>query len=244
MRYLINFAYDGTKYAGYQIQPGKETIQEKLEDVIGKINNGIRKTVQASGRTDKGVHALDQYAHVDLDIDIIPNKLKRAMNTYLPDDIHVKDVIVVPSTFHARYAVVNKEYQYFLNMGEYNPIEKDYVFQYNYKLDVDKMIDAIAVFEGKHDFRAFVSENSKKDDCIREIKVAKIKRVNNKIIFIFKGNGFMKYQVRNMVGSLIKVGEGKINKDDLLRILESKDRSKGGATAPANGLFLTKVEYK
>ena len=75
MRYLINFAYDGRKYAGYQIQPGKETIQEKLEDAIGKINNGIRKTVQASGRTDKGVHALDQYAHVDLDIDIIPNKL-------------------------------------------------------------------------------------------------------------------------------------------------------------------------
>lgn len=244
MRYLIKFSYDGSNYAGYQIQPKLNTIQGKLEDAICKINNGKRKTVQASGRTDKGVHAICQYAHVDLDISITEKKLKKALNTYLPDDIHVIKTSIVDDNFHARYDVKSKEYKYILNMGEYNPFDRNYVFQYNYKLNVENIRKSISVFEGKHDFRAFVSENKNKKDCVRVIEKAIVEQENKKLVFTFKGNGFMKYQIRNMVGSLIKVGEGKMDKEGLKNILDSCDRTKGGVTAPSNGLYLVDVSYK
>ena len=243
MRYLINFSYDGSNYNGYQFQPNLKTIQNELENAVEIVNNGIRKTVQASGITDKGVHALSQYAHVDLDISIEPYKLKRALNSNLPDDIHIIKTEIVDDKFHARYGVKSKEYKYYINLGEYNPIEKNYVFQYNYKLDYSSMSDAIDVFLGEHDFRAFVTENTNKPNCVRRIDVANIELKNDKLIFTFKGNGFMRYQIRNMVGSLIKLGEGKINKEDLQKLLESKDRSKGCATAPSMGLYLVNVEY-
>lgn len=244
MRYLINFSYDGSKYCGYQMQPDLDTIQERLEKAVEIVNKGIRKTVQSSGRTDKGVHALDQYAHVDLDIDIEPYKLKRALNSNLPDDIYIRNVSVVDKDFHARYNVIEKEYKYCINLGEYNPIERNYVFQYNYKLDINSIVEAIKIFEGEHDFRAFVTENINKPNCVRKIEEAKVENFGEKLVFTFRGNGFLRYQVRNMVGILIKLGENKIDKNDLIKILESKNRDKGGVTAPANGLFLTKVKYK
>ncbi len=245
MRYLINFSYDGSNYFGYQIQPNLDTIQERMEKAIRIVNNGIKKSLNSSGRTDKGVHALDQWAHVDLDIDILPYKLKRALNSNLPKDIHVKNVFIVSNDFHARYDVYQKEYIYIINLGEYNPIERNYVFQYNYKLNVRKMKRAIKIFLGKHDFRAFVTESKDKPNCVRIIKKAYIKRLeNNKIIITFKGDGFLRYQVRNMVGILIRVGENKLNKKDLKKILISKSREKIGVTAPSNGLYLKKVTYK
>lgn len=244
MRFLICFSYDGSNYCGYQIQPNLNTIQECLESAVCKVNNSIRKSVHASGRTDKKVHALRQYAHVDLDIDITPKKLKRALNSNLPDDIYINEVLNVNDDFHARYNVKSKEYKYYINMGEYNPIEKDYVFQYNYKLDVDAMRDAINVFLGEHDFRAFVTDNKEKENCVRTITDANIELLdNNKIVLTFKGSGFLRYQVRNMVGILIRVGENKITKQGVLEILLSKERTSSGKTAPANGLYLVDVTY-
>ena len=244
MRFLLKFSYDGSKYCGYQIQPGLNTIQECLETAVSKVNNGIRKSIHSSGRTDKGVHALKQYAHVDMDIDITPKKLKRALNSNLPDDIHIIDVSFVNDNFHARYNVISKKYEYYINLGEYNPIERNYVFQYNYELDVDKMNDAIKVFLGCHDFRAFVTDSKEKENCVRNITSAYIEKIgNDKIKFSFEGNGFLRYQIRNMVGILICVGENKISTEDVEKILLSKDRSKFGKTAPANGLYLVDVKY-
>ena len=243
MRYLIKFSYDGSNFCGYQMQPNLRTIQNELENAIEKINNGIRKTVQSSGRTDKGVHALCQYAHVDLDIDITTHKFKRALNSNLPEDIHVIETKIVDDKFHARYNSKEKEYKYYLNMGEYNPIERNYVFQYNYKLNVSAIKEAIKVFIGEHDFRAFVTENVNKPNCIRKIDFAKVEEDNNKLIFTFRGNGFLRYQVRNMVGILIKVGENKLDYNNVLKILNSKDRSKCGVTAPSEGLYLVDVKY-
>lgn len=245
MRYLIKFSYDGSNYSGYQTQLNLSTIQEELEKAVKIVNKNISKIIQSSGRTDKKVHALEQCAHVDLDIDITPQKLKRALNSNLPKDIHIIDTKIVSEEFHARYSVKSKEYKYYINLGEYNPIERNYVFQYNYKLDINAMKKAIKIFLGNHDFRAFVTENKNKNNCVRTITKAKLEKVDNeKYVFIFKGNGFMRYQIRNMVGSLIKIGEGKITKKDLLKILESKDRTKNGVTAPAEGLYLVKVNYK
>ncbi len=244
MRYLIKISYDGSNFAGYQIQPGLRTIQQELEEALTKINNGEKVIVQASGRTDKKVHALSQFLHADLNISITEKKLKRAMNSFLPEDIHVIETKVVDDNFHARYCVKEKEYKYILNMGEYNPMERNYVFQYNYTLNLDKMKEAIKVFLGEHDFRAFVTENKDKPNCVRTINKATITKDQEKLIFTFKGTGFLRYQVRNMVGILIKVGEEKIDSKEVENILESKDRSKKGVTAPAEGLYLTKVIYK
>ena len=243
MRLLIKFSYDGTAYAGFQSQKGLITIQEKMEEALTKINNGKKTSIVATGRTDKGVHALSQYAHADLDVKITEKKLKRAMNSNLPEDIHVIETQIVPDDFHARYKVKEKIYKYLINLGEYDPIERNHCFQYNHELDIEKMNQAIKYFEGEHDFRAFVTENKEKENCIRNITKTRIKREKDKLIISFQGTGFLRYQVRNMVGILIRVGEGKIEPERIKDILESKDRTKSGKTAPANGLYLVDVIY-
>lgn len=244
MRFLINFSYDGSNYSGYQSQPNLDTIQERLENAVKIVNNGIQKSIHASGRTDKGVHAYDQWAHVDLDISITPHKLKRALNSNLPDDIHIIRTYLVDDHFHARYSVKSKIYEYHINLGEYIPMERNYVFQYNYHLDIDGMKDAISVFVGEHDFRSFVTDGKTKENCVRTIYSADIfKSSKDHLVIRFHGNGFLRYQVRNMVGILIQVGEKKLSTEDVEKILLLKDRSKYGKTAPAEGLYLTKVLY-
>ncbi len=243
MRFLIKFSYDGSAYAGFQTQKGLNTIQEQLENAASIVNNHQKTVIVATGRTDKGVHALCQYAHVDINVKITEKKLKRALNSNLPDDIHVIETKQVADDFHARYNVKEKEYTYKINMGEYNPLERNYVFQYNYKLDINNMKEGIKYFLGEHDFRAFVTDNKEKENCIRTITKATISEQDEIITIKFTGNGFLRYQVRNMVGILIKVGENKISPETVEKILESKDRTKAGKTAPAEGLYLSKVKY-
>ncbi len=244
MRFLIKFSYDGSNYCGFQSQKGKKTIQEEIEKALTHINNNQNTKITATGRTDKGVHALCQYGHADIDVNITEKKLKRALNSNLPDDIHVISTEIVNKDFHARYNVEEKEYQYLINTGEYNPLERNYIFQYNYQLNINSMKEAIKVFLGKHDFRAFVTDNKEKENCIRTITEATIKEENNIITISFKGDGFLRYQVRNMVGILIRVGENKISTKDVEKILESKDRTKSGKTAPPEGLYLVNIKYK
>ena len=245
MRYLITVSYDGTIYKGYQTQPGLLTIQEQIENALTKINNGKKTSFTSSGRTDRGVHAKMQCGHADIDVNITEYKLKRAMNSNLPDDIHVIKTEKVNSDFHARYNVIEKTYEYYINIGEYNPIERNYVFQYNYPLNVEKMQEAIKYLIGEHDFRSFVTENREKENCIRTISTATVEKTNQDIIkFTFTGNGFLRYQIRNMVGILIRIGEEKESPEFVKIFLERKDRSKGGKTAPAEGLYLTNIKYK
>lgn len=244
MKFLIKFAYDGTNFSGFQYQPGKRTIEEELNKVLTKINNNHKTTIVATGRTDAKVHALSQYAHVNLDVNITEYKLKRAMNSYLDDDIHVLEVKKVDDSFHARYDVLSKTYKYYINLGEYNPTRRNYELQYNHTLNVEKMKEAIKVFLGEHDYRAFVTQNKEKDNCIRTITKAEIEEKNNILIITFTGNGFLRYQVRNMVGILIRIGENKLTKEQLSEILLSCDRTKSGKTAPACGLYLEKVDFR
>lgn len=244
MKFLIKFAYDGTNFSGFQYQPGKRTIEEELNKVLTKINNNHKTTIVATGRTDAKVHALSQYAHVNLDVSITEYKLKRAMNSYLDDDIHVLEVKKVDDSFHARYNVLSKTYKYYINLGEYNPTRRNYELQYNHTLNIEKMKEAIKVFLGEHDYRAFVTQNKEKDNCIRTITKAEIEEKNNILIITFTGNGFLRYQVRNMVGILIRIGENKLTKEQLSEILLSCDRTKSGKTAPACGLYLEKVDFR
>ena len=242
MRYLITFSYDGTNFHGFERQKKYRTIEDEINKVLTYINNKNTKIV-ASGRTDKHVHALKQTGHVDIDVNITEYKLKRAMNSLLPSDIHVINTKVVSNDFHARYMVLEKVYKYVLNMGEYNPIERDYVYQFNKELDVDLMKDAIKSFIGIHDFKSFTPNKDKRNNYVREIYDAKIDIDNNIVTFTFKGNGFIKYQIRNMVGLLIQIGAHKKDKNCIKEILENKNRSQGFRTAHPEGLYLVDVKY-
>ncbi len=243
MRYLITFSYDGTNYSGYQKQKGKHTIQEEVEKVLQSINNGKYTKLESSGRTDKGVHALCQKAHVDIDVDITEYKLKRAMNSLLSPDIHVISTEKVDNKFHARYQVKEKEYKYYLNMGEYDPTRRNYCYQYNRPLDVKSMQEAIKYFIGEHDFESFTPTVDKRKNNVRIIIKATLEEKDGILEFTFRGNGFIKYQVRNMVGYLIKVGEGKKKGSDIPKILLGKDRRLASVTAHPEGLYLTDVKY-
>lgn len=245
MRYLITFSYDGSKYKGYQKQPYERTIQGEVEKVLQKLNHNQSVSIHASGRTDAGVHAINQKAHFDLEQDVTLDRLKHSMNCLLPKDIYVKKIEKVKPDFHARFCVRAKEYVYQLNMGEYNPIEKDYVCQWNKKLDIIEMERAMKFLEGTHDFRSF-TKTDEKEDYVRTIVSTNLicdTKDINQISLIFVGTGFLRYQVRNMVGTLVEIGEGKRKSREILEILEAKDRRKAGITAPACGLYLKDVYY-
>ena len=247
MRYLITFSYDGSKFKGYQKQPRVKTVQSEIEKALKEINSDTVVSIHASGRTDALVHALNQKAHFDLDMDITCDKLKAALNSLTNDYIYIKNVEEVKKDFHARFNVSAKEYIYEINMGEYNPIEKDYVYQYNKRLDLVEMERAMKYLEGTHDFKSFSKADDEKEDFTRTIIQTKlirnIKKVN-RFTLSFLGTGFLRYQVRNMVGILIEVGEGKRKSEDILGILGAKDRRKAGITAPPEGLYLNDVYYR
>ena len=210
MRYLIRFSYDGTGFSGYQKQPGERTVEGMLENALYNINNHTETRIFSSGRTDRGVHALGQVAHFDIDVNITLYKLKCALNSLLPEDIHVLSTEIVDKNFHARYNAISKTYIYKINVGEYSPIDRNHVYQYCKDLNFDNMRLAINDFLGEHDFKPFVSEEAIKSSYVRTIYSVDMKKEGDIITISFTGNGFMKYQVRNMVGVLIKIGSGKL----------------------------------
>ena len=199
MRYLIRFSYDGTGFSGYQKQPGERTVEGMLENALYNINNHTETRIFSSGRTDRGVHALGQAAHFDIDVNITLYKLKCALNSLLPEDIHVLSTEIVDKNFHARYNAISKTYVYKINVGEYSPIDRNHVYQYCKDLNFDNMCLAINDFLGEHDFKPFVSEEAIKSSYVRTIYSADMKKEGDIITISFTGNGFMKYQVRNMV---------------------------------------------
>ena len=243
MRYRIDFSYDGTNFNGYQVQPNLRTVEGCLETAISYLNRQTPTKVHSSGRTDAGVHALRQTAHFDLDINNTIDKIKRGLNSNLPDDIHIIDVYKVKDDFHARFSAKKKEYVYKINVGEYNPLDRNYVYQYNKELDTEAMEKAIKYFEGTHDFTSFVSSEDIREDKVRTIYKTNIKIKKDIIEISFIGNGFMKYQVRNMVGLLISIGEHKKEIADVEKVINNKNRSQKFKTANPEGLYLKKVWY-
>ena len=246
MRYLITISYDGTDFSGYQKQPKERTVQSELEKALKEINGGKKVDVHASGRTDAGVHAINQKAHFEIDKKIETDKLLRGINSLLPEDIYVKSIKEVSDDFHARFNAIGKEYIYIINMGEYNPLERNYVYQYGKRLDLSAMERGLKYLEGEHNFKSFTKSNDEIEDYVRKISQTSIVRHSkdmNKIIITFVGTGFLRYMVRNMVGLIIEIGEGKRKPEDIIRILKEEDRTFAGKTAPACGLYLRNVFY-
>ena len=238
MRIKVTLTYDGTNYYGYQHQPGHITIQDTFEDALAIILKEKVKTV-ASGRTDAHVHALGQVLHFDT---MKEYNWMRALNSLLPEDIRVKRVEFVSDDFHARFSAIKKEYRYYIKLNEYDVFKNNYMAYYE-KLDIDKMDEAIKYFIGEHDSISF-SRYVDKKPTIKTIYEAKINRFDDYIEIVFVGNGFLKYMVRIMVGTLIDIGLGRKNPSDIEKIFEQKDRSKASKTASPNGLFLMNVYYE
>lgn len=246
MKYFMTFSYDGSNFSGYQKQPRERTVQACLENALKEINGGKIVSVCASGRTDAGVHAINQKVHFEIDKKIETDKLLRGINSLLPEDIYVKSIKEVSDDFHARFNAIGKEYIYIINMGEYNPLERNYVYQYGKRLDLSAMERGLKYLEGEHNFKSFTKSNDEIEDYVRKISQTSIVRDSkdmNKIIITFVGTGFLRYMVRNMVGLIIEIGEGKRKPEDIIRILKEEDRTFAGKTAPACGLYLRNVFY-
>lgn len=240
MRYLISVSYDGDKLYGFERQPRKKTVQGELERVLTKINK-TTVLIKGAGRTDRGVHAYDQKAHFDLNVNITCDGLKRAMNSMLDPSVYVNSVKTVDNEFHARFDVKKKIYRYDINLGEYNPIINSYVYNYNRNLNVSKMKKAAKYMLGINNYEAFTSgERDNYNSIIYKITFSK----KNDILSIkFEGKSFFRYMVRNLVGALILVGEEKIEPEYIKDLLNNKKIRKRYVTVPANGLFLMKVDY-
>jgi len=239
MRYLVNLSYDGSKFYGYQIQKGKKTVEGELEKVLSKIFNKKINTIGAS-RTDKDVHALSQYCHFDAEkMDL--NRLAHSMNSMLDESIYIKKILKVDDKFHSRFSVIKKEYIYKINMGEYNPIEKDYVLQYNKKINKKLLDEFIFKMSGIHNFRSFTSDKDK-DNYQRDL-VLTYKIQNNILYLNFKSSGFLRYMIRNIVGLLLDINDNKKNISDIDKIFQSENRCSCGKCASGCGLYLKDIYY-
>jgi tRNA pseudouridine38-40 synthase len=236
--------YDGAQYFGWQRQNGHRSIQQTLEEKIRLITKE-EVTVIGSGRTDSGVHAINQIAHFKMGGDINDANLLRALNSVLPDDIVIKQLEEVHPSFHARFDVKSKKYIYQIWNGQTSmAINRHYYWYVRKELDLKNMRRAATYIEGTHDFSAFCGAGSKVKDYIRTVLDVQIVREEQyKIVIIIAANGFLRHMVRNIVGTLVDVGKGKILPEAFKTILDSQDRKQAGMTAPAHGLFLVEVNY-
>lgn len=241
-RYFCIVSYDGTNYNGWQIQDNYKSVQEEIQKCLCKILN-VDTKIYSSGRTDKGVHALGQTFHFDSKQIEDINKFRYALNRILPFDIHIKYIKEVGYDFNSRFDAKYKIYQYKINCIEQDVFSRLYVYQYYRKLDIEKMKMCINLFKGKHCFQNFTSKEEDDKGFIREIYDIYLNDNNGLITLSFKGNGFMKYMVRMLVGTLIEVGSNKITLKKVEDLLESKERNVVCYKAPSNGLTLMGVNY-
>ncbi len=250
--FKIKLAYDGSKYKGWQVQNStSDTIQGKLENILLKLT-GSPVDVIGSGRTDAGVHAMGQIAnfHIELADDMSPDQLMEYINRYLPEDIAVLSLKEVDERFHARFSANSKTYRYRIHTSKIpNVFERKYVYSYlDAKLDPDLMKEAAEHLLGKHDFKAFCGNKHMKKSTVRTLIDIKIEAIYDQyglkeVLIDYTGDGFLQNMIRILTGTLIEVGNGRISKDAIPAILNSKDRAQAGFTAPACGLCLMDVYY-
>ena len=240
MRYLVSLSYDGSKFHGFQRLNNHLSVQEEVEKALSKINKSV-VVVKGAGRTDRGVHALGQCISFDLNINIDVENLKEALNSLLKPSIYVNYCKEVSNDFHARFDCQEKTYQYIINLGEYNPIDNDYIYNYNYKLNIHKMKEASKYLLGAHSYKAFTSgERTNYNSIINKIKIQKKKDI---LLITFKGKSFYRYMIRNMVGALILVGENKQEPEIIKTMLEKNKKVVNYITVPASGLYLVDIKY-
>ena len=236
-------SYDGTAYHGWQCQPNAITIQETLQKVIERITNRQVK-LYGGARTDRGVHALGQVVNFHSDTGIDLKALEKGINSLLPPDIRLERAGEVPGDFHSRYSAKSKTYVYCIRNAPHNsPFYGRYSWHIRHALDVSSMRGAIQNIKGSHDFSAFKKQDETYRSTVREVLRAGVLRRKDFVYVVLEATGFLRYMVRNIVGTLELVGSEKLTSDRFREILESGDRRKAGPTAPAMGLFLKEIKY-
>lgn len=238
----LTIQYDGTKYCGWQKQPNASGIQGTIEYAIYEITKE-KVNITGSGRTDAGVHALGQVANFKTKSRIPANRIPDALNAKLPKDISIIDCQEVSEDFHSRYSATGKIYRYLIYNKPYrSPLYKDISYHVRYDLDIQKMRSEAKSLVGTHEFKGFMSSGSSVKDTVRTIHNITIEESGDLIALEVEGNGFLYNMVRIIVGTLVDIGRGRIDKS-MEEIIASKDRGEAGHTAPAHGLFLKKVHY-
>jgi tRNA pseudouridine38-40 synthase len=242
-RICIVLEYDGTNYGGWQRQNNAPSIQEELEKNLLKIT-GEKISVQGSGRTDSGVHALGQVAHFDTSARMPADKFALALNAGLPRDIRVRSSREVSSEFHARFCAKRKRYRYTINNGEIaSALQRNFQLHYHARLEEAAMEKAARMLEGTHDFRSFMATGTRMENTVRTIYDSSLQRQGDLLIYEVEGNGFLYNMVRIIVGTLLEIGMGKYPPEHMEKVISACDRAAAGPTAPAQGLMLVQVEY-
>ena len=240
----LTIEYDGKDFNGWQKQPNKLNIQGEIEKAIERIT-GEEVELNASGRTDAGVHALGQVANFKTNSNIPIEKIPIALNTNLKKSIRILKAEEVDERFHSRLSCKEKTYRYVINNSEYGTaIYRNMEYCVPQKLDVEAMQKAAKYFEGEHDFKAFKASGTSSKSSVRTIFKAEVTKHEDRIYIELTGNGFLYNMVRIISGTLLEVGMGRIKPEEVSEIIESKDRLKAGKTLPPQGLFLVEVKYK
>ncbi|MDD6429224.1 MAG: tRNA pseudouridine(38-40) synthase TruA [Lachnospiraceae bacterium] len=247
--YKLKIEYDGSRYFGWEHQPDKPTIQGKIESVLSRMLYPDQEIAPVpdligAGRTDAGVHARGMIASVKMDTDLSCDQIRDYCNRYLPDDIAIREVSLASDRFHARYNAVGKTYRYSAFYGPVHPVfNRKYISILENDVDIEKMQRAAAFLQGSHDFRSFCGNSRFKKSTVRVVDRIEIRRSKGYIYFTLHGTGFLQNMVRIIVGTLLLVGQGRIEPEDVKNILEARDRKAAGPTAPAKGLMLLSVDY-
>jgi len=235
--------YDGSRYHGWQVQKNDITVAQTMEEALAKVC-GERIKLTGCGRTDAGVHALSYCANFRSDTRIPLDKLPYALNARLPRDIAAQRALEVPEEFHARYSTREKEYRYrILNSSIRDPFLEGFCYRYPHRLDEQLLEETFSCLLGTHDFRGFSSVGWETTDTVRTLTGLRVERTGDVVDIFLKGDGFLYNMVRIIVGTMLRVSEGKLSAQDLLTLLETGDRSLAGPTAPAQGLALYQVYY-
>jgi len=236
--------YDGSQYHGWQRQRGVLTIQEVLETRL-EIMLNRPMSVRASGRTDAGVHAKGQVVNFYTETRMRPEEIQKGLNSLLPGDVVVLTVEEVPESFHARFSAKSKTYEYrILNRPTPSALERNYAWHIRRPLCLDPVLESLKLLAGTHDFAAFMASGSSARSTERDLTRAWVSRPDPEhVVFRFEANGFLRHMVRNLVGTLVEVGLGKRESQEIPSILAGKDRREAGITAPAHGLYLVSVQY-
>lgn len=241
VKFLV--AYDGTNYHGFAKQKNAKTIQEVLEKAIFELTKQHIEVI-GSGRTDTGVHAKGQCCIVDLETSIPIERLGKALNSKLPEDIVVRELEEVQSDFHPRFCVKKKTYRYqILNSPQKDPFVGRYAYFYPYELDIEKMKEAAKYIVGTHDFKCFCASGATVKTTERTVYSLEITKIDDMIQIDICGNGFLYNMVRIIAGTLIEIGRGKISPNLVHEMIKSKDRMKAGPTAPPTGLMMLDIKY-
>ena len=244
MRVLGVCSYKGTNYYGWQKQVGFVSVQSTIEEVLSKVYDSPI-TITGSGRTDAGVHALRQYFHFDTEKEKDLKQLAYALNKMLPEDIKILSFEKVADDFHARYNAKRKIYEYRIFLKNKDPFQNQLAYVYPMEFDFDLFKSALDKFVGKHNYQDFTSKEEDEGCFVREIYKIKVDKKENNISVVFEGNGFMRYQIRNMVGAALNIANKKEDLDFIdYHLKEDKNREIISYKAPANGLYLVDVLYK